>query len=503
MTDDFMADQPGRPFNPYKYRVQEPKIELKPDLKIVEPRKQSETHFAPKKDNQNSKPDNTDRVFPVPAKESDLCKPVIFRLTDANRKVFDLTDKDVRQEFYRWDRRNQVLKDFLWDSYEVPMIQIAKIPTDDSTLFQLFRQSIVRHVSVFYGDYLRAGGKAPRHFGIPECSELGLGRDDNESSSKQLDFLAGSQGDIKFKKIEYYDKDRRGSFPTDEDGGVTMMTKYFVIKEKEAKKKNKKDNEEANRAKKERKNKEKSRHNYDRELSALQTLNHPNIVHGICTVESKLQIVYPFLKGGDLVPLETDKIGLKDVKTGKVLNPDETFMPRFTRHLVEAVAHMHSKGYVHFDLKPENFVIAGPNREFLRNHNTPELEAYHLVLIDFGLSEVESHLKDECLKAGTEVTMAPEQVMCSAPVGFGTDWWGVAAGLYRVRVFWEPSIDEKTRDDLLHARDPQWGHVILPMQPFFKSELSDLFLLMLKPDPDDRLFDDNLHRLTHHPYLRL
>lgn len=426
-----------------------------------------------------------------------LQKPFITSLNPVSLRPFELTDSLLKREFGKWDQQRTPLKDFLWTGYNVIMLPVAKLPDEQNVLFQIFRQSIVRHVSIFYGDYRRAGGTEPRHFSIPECSEIGLGRDDNESASKLLDSLAGSQGDIKFKQIAYYEEAKKGQFLAEADGSVLMVTKYFKIKEKG-------NNGEPDK-KKEKKLKEKSRQNYLRELSALKALNHPHIVHGICTNEAKLQIVYPFLKGGDLVPLEEDALGLRVTKAGgrtsEVLNPDKTFLPRFTEQLVSAVAHMHQQGFVHFDLKPENLVVAGPDRYFTRPSGSEELSAYHLVLIDFGLSELESRLGDDCVKSGTEVTMAPEQVMCNNPVGFPTDWWGVAAALYRVRVFWEPSITEKERSALLHLRDKQWGHVILPPQPFFSPEFTRLQELMLRPNPEDREFDDDLGKLLKHPYL--
>lgn len=446
-------------------------------------------------------------VFGPSVDSAKLQKPFKMVLTAVNRKPFEISEDQVKADFDSWwkvgKRDEKDMSNYLWKRYEVSMIKLASFPLEQEKVYHIFRQSIVRHVSIFFGDYLRAGGTSKRQFPIPECSEIGLGRSSDEISSEVLDSLAGSQGEVKFKSIPYYDAEHKGSFLTNPDGAVKMITKYFVIRDKKTKDGESDAEKQKKRAKK---NKEKSRQNYLRELSALKALSHPNIVHGICTVESRLQIVYPLLHGGDLVPLSEDPIGLKVSRAGgrttAILNPDQTFLPRFAGHLIEAVAHMHAQGYIHLDLKPENFVVAGPDRSFTRSSDSPDLDAYHLVLIDFGLSEVEAQLGDGCIKSGTEVTMAPEQIMCNAPVGFGTDWWGVAASLYRLRIFWEPSIDEKSRDDLMKARDPQWGHTSLPMQPFFSPDFKDLLNLMLKPDPEDREFDSQLEKLTGHPYLQ-
>ena len=433
--------------------------------------------------------------------ESKLPKSPKTILTESCKKAFELTDAAVKSEFDDWWRTKlPSLEEFLWNKFEVPILPVKPLPKDKETLFQIFRQSIIRHISIFHGDYLRAGGTQPRHFPIPECSEIGLGREENEMTSKHLDSLAGSQGDIRYKKIDYYSKGKKGSFMADPDGGVTMVTKYFVIRDKKTEKEGKQE-KSADKQKKARRNKERSRQSYLRELSVLESLSHPNIIHGVCTIESRLQIVYPLMRGGDLVPLEEDTVGLKTT-SGSYLNPDQTFLPRFSHQLISALHYMHGKGFLHLDLKPENFVVAGPDRHFVRPKGTQDLEAYSLVLIDFGLSEVEARLPDECIKSGTEVTMAPEQVLCNSPIGFGTDWWGAAAGLFRVRVFWEPSIGDKRRDAILHERDPHWGHVILPGQPFFSPDFQSLLNLMLKPCPDERDFDANMQPLLDLNYLK-
>lgn len=433
--------------------------------------------------------------------------PVVMHLDDVVKRAFEITDSDIKTDFERWSQKQGDMKEFLWDNYRVVMLPVITFPKDHDTQFQVFRQSIVRHVSIFIGDYQRAGGAGHRQFPIPECSEIGLGRDDNEVSSSVLDSVAGSQGDIKFKQIPYFDEKHRGSFYAESDGSVKMVTKYFKIKDKDH---SEDEDEQVNaerKKKQERKNKERSRQNYLRELNALRAFDHPNIVQGVCTNESKLQIVYPYIRGGDLVPLASDTMGLKVVTAGRhaaTLNPDQTFLPSFSQQLISAVAHMHSKGFVHLDLKPENFVVAGPDRSFQRSINSSEMKSYQLVLIDFGLTELLSNLKkDQCMKSGTEVTMGPEQVYCTHGVSFGTDWWGVAASLYRVRVMWEPSIDEKLRGDILFARDPHWGHVIYPMQPFFHKEFTGMLDLMFKPEPKSRNFDKHIERLLEHPYIKL
>ena len=77
--------------------------------------------------------------------------------------------------------------------------------------------------------------------------------------------------------------------------------------------------------------------------------------------------------------------------------------------LLNAVKHVHSKNYVHRDLKPDNVLIGNPNRSIL-NEKDSELKR-SIKLADFGLSASfrisMAHSLDE--KMGTLIYMAPEQ----------------------------------------------------------------------------------------------
>jgi serine/threonine protein kinase len=133
---------------------------------------------------------------------------------------------------------------------------------------------------------------------------------------------------------------------------------------------------------------------------------------------------------------------------------------------------------------------------------------YQLVLLDFGMSipivEVEKH-SENCIQMGTDVTMAPEQFMCNAPTGRGTDWWAFGASVWRIRVFWEPSISQEERDRILNSRCERWGHHDLPTMSFFSPDLQSLLKLLLVPSPEDRDFSaspEAFARLLTHPYFK-
>lgn len=86
--------------------------------------------------------------------------------------------------------------------------------------------------------------------------------------------------------------------------------------------------------------------------------------------------------------------------------------------LLAAVKHVHSKNYVHRDLKPDNVLIGDPNSRIINlQGESPTLTKMHselrrsIKLADFGLSASfrisMAHSLDE--RMGTLIFMAPEQ----------------------------------------------------------------------------------------------
>lgn len=421
--------------------------------------------------------------------------------------------EDIERAFIR----SANVEELLWSKYGVVAVQNMRT-NEPRTIFV---DSIVRHVALFYGDYVRIGGKEPRHLGIPECSWIGLASTNDERRTSELDDLAGSQGTIMMKRLALYiEPSKISQFPfywrLDHKGRVEMIAKYFQSKRKKSE--GKKDHEAAKNNGKtshyeHESNRKKDRSIYKSELRALTNIKSPYLLHAVCKREADLEIVYPKLGGGDLVLLDSD-LPYTDSQSGRYLTPDETFLPRFARHLVLAVAYMHrQKGLLHLDLKPENLVVSGPDRKFTHyTWDSREIRSYDLVLIDYGLSMTEERASEmECYRSGTTVTMAPEQIMCTGPPSRATDWWGVGAALYRTRVFWEPSLNDKERSKILHLTCPQWGHPIFPPQPFFDPDLTNLFEMLLIADQKARDFDrplnekdaaDPLEALLSHPYLK-
>lgn len=469
----------------------------------------------------DSKPESEDTDEPI-----EKAWPIQFpaaedgdnKLTDVVERPFKLNHADIKQLFNVYKESGRKMEEFLRTELGVSLMERRQ---DGETLkaSYLFEQSIIRHVALYYFHYRSRGGSEERHAGeIPACAAIGLDLAENDSKSsldnlpvevgdERLEELAGSQGTLHFLKLG--PRERHPFGPVGVDDPVTFISKRFTATRNDRNKRDYRQSSERSTSRTQRQEK-KALRVFAREHYAIVSINHPSVIQPVCYDRvPKPRMVYPYLKGGDMVPLDGEHLSFYDPHDPekRPLTPDQTFLPRFFRQLVEAVYAVHQAGIVHLDVKPENFVIQGPDRKFILPRDHPALKRYRLVLIDFGLSRrLEDIDPEDCLRSGTDVVMAPEQLMCNHPVGRGTDWWSVAASVWRMRIFWEPTIGEQARDRLLSLTDPQWGHYIYPPQAFFDPRLVDLLKFMMVPNPADRDFSSSplaIKRLLDHPYLKL
>jgi serine/threonine protein kinase len=147
------------------------------------------------------------------------------------------------------------------------------------------------------------------------------------------------------------------------------------------------------------------------------------------------------------------------------------------RQLLEALAHMHERGFVHRDVKPENLVVA------------PTLEAR---LLDFDLSAPIGEVFRVRVRLGTLAYLAPEQVLGQSP--------GPEADLYSagVLLYWALAGElpftgspEEVAQAHLHAPPP-------PI-PGLEEELWAYLRRLLAKDPKER-FPSGREALLAFPY---
>src|SRR5207302_837066 len=137
---------------------------------------------------------------------------------------------------------------------------------------------------------------------------------------------------------------------------------------------------------------------------------------------------------------------------------------------LRALSYVHSRGLVHYDVKPSNILTAGePGR-------------YRLKLLDFGLVG-EKHAKLDAIK-GTVRYIAPE-VAKGGPVDERADLYSLGVTLYQVTTRQLPFEGESTvsviRKHLEHVPEPPSA-----FRKDLPAGLEELMLRLMATDPADR-----------------
>lgn len=157
--------------------------------------------------------------------------------------------------------------------------------------------------------------------------------------------------------------------------------------------------------------------NYDgfmTEVSALKTLDHPNVVKLFEVYQDKkcVFLVLEYLEGGELFDYITDRDHLSE---------EESAM--FFKQMMSAIIYCHKNRICHRDLKPDNFMLTNSEDKCLK-------------LIDFGLSrsfykfhgEGKGELIRMQTKVGTSLYMAPEVLLKNYTSA--CDTWSLGVILY-------------------------------------------------------------------------
>ncbi len=112
------------------------------------------------------------------------------------------------------------------------------------------------------------------------------------------------------------------------------------------------------------------------EVDVLRTLDHPHII--------KVEDIIFDKKSGRLhIIMEQGKKNINEVMEDKKnigASFDEDTIRIYMKQLIQAVGHMHRKGFFHRDLKPENMILVGE---------------HDLRLIDFGTCMRMERIKDK------------------------------------------------------------------------------------------------------------
>ncbi|KAI8577255.1 hypothetical protein K450DRAFT_178089 [Umbelopsis ramanniana AG] len=178
------------------------------------------------------------------------------------------------------------------------------------------------------------------------------------------------------------------------------------------------------------------RSSIDREVAILEYIDHPNVVHLDCTMETEHHfcLVLEHVDGGELYDY-VEKLH-KNLTPGQTV--DEMLIKRLFLQLVNVMIWLHEKHIVHRDLKLENILISSAT-----DSDVPVLK-----LSDFGLARVievdNPILRTRC---GSEEYAAPEIIQNTGYDGRKTDTWALGVILYALLVGYLPFMYNPARGE--------------------------------------------------------
>ena len=210
---------------------------------------------------------------------------------------------------------------------------------------------------------------------------------------------------------------------------------------------------------------------FQREMMAIATLDHPHILPLIDFGEQRSddsQITYmvtPLRSEGSL----SDWLRRRD--QADPLSAEE--VGSLLRQAASALSYAHSRGFVHQDVKPSNFLI----REREEQPQCPDV-----LLADFGAVKITGISQSSTNVRGTLEYMAPEQLNGHAVAA--SDQYALAIMVYELLTGEVPFRGMATRVIFQHAQEPpQPPSTVNPRVP---RQLDPVILRALAKDPEER-----------------
>lgn len=215
------------------------------------------------------------------------------------------------------------------------------------------------------------------------------------------------------------------------------------------------------------------------ELEVGETLDHPRVLGAQRQGDSRHgpYLLMHYCDGRDLRDLmRRDRLAL------------QPWLPSIAVQAVEAVVYLHSRNWVHLDIKPDNYLLDGDGA---------------VRLIDYGLARRppgswERWFWKNRQKAiqGTRSYLSPEQIR-REPIDFLSDIYGLGCTLYHLAAG-VPPFTASTTNELLTK------HLLFPIpnaatdNPELTSDFSELLRQMMAKKPEQRVASaaDVLKRLT-------
>lgn len=215
-------------------------------------------------------------------------------------------------------------------------------------------------------------------------------------------------------------------------------------------------------------------HYVKREVLALQSFHHPFIgeYYGILLTKRKIFLLLEFLPGQDLwnylyhtTPKHHGPYGSLEIHTAAL----------YAATVIQAIEHIHGRGYAYRDLKPENLLFAANG---------------YIKLVDFGfakplpfLSKTNTVQHRTFTLCGTPDYMAPEVVLTQGH-DKSADFWTFGILLYEMlcgHTPFEGKTQQRTFEKIVHSQK------FLSFPPRFDPHCKSLIRRLLHPNAGLRL----------------
>lgn len=217
---------------------------------------------------------------------------------------------------------------------------------------------------------------------------------------------------------------------------------------------------------------------FQREIQALRSLNHPNIIslYDVYTTADKIYIVMELMAGGELFDYVVQKGTLTEAEASTIV-----------RMVTSALVYMHGENIIHRDLKPENLMLTHrPNAPF-------DIE---VKIIDFGLSKF-MHEPMARSFLGTRGYLAPEMLQ-RRQYSRAVDTWALGVIVFVLVCGCLPFDDDASTvipDSIVQSkfrlRFPRWSRDLSP-------SARDLLSHLLNVNPHTRYTAEQALR---HPWV--
>jgi len=202
------------------------------------------------------------------------------------------------------------------------------------------------------------------------------------------------------------------------------------------------------------------------EMQVLQKMRHPNVVpmSGAGEAQGMLYFTMPFLEG--------DTLRQRLAREGAFPMGDAV---RVARDIANALAHVHSLGVVHRDVKPENILLA----------------PHGAVLLDFGHARAPAIMPSVDAQdarkyiVGTPNYVSPEQVAGRRVADSRSDIYSLGCVLLEMLTGQLPFAASSTRESMQRRLDEPPPE-IRALRPDVPEELSSVLKGAMKIDPAER-----------------